>query len=766
MENFDVSVLPNPVLLYDQDWKIFDMNPPACHALGYQSRDELKGKDIFSVFHPSELVQVSEIQKVIQQGENILTGKNLFHLHKSSRVVKFTSQFGKIPSHQTNLGYDLYIESAVISDTIDEGLSNNEFFPENFRMLDENMPGLEMFLIDQNLHIHFKLGVETFKQRWISNPQNEWNVLYYFPVKVISILKPLLKIAFDRTPVSREFSYQKKYFSIHLIPFVVDEKHLRCVIILQNITEIKQAEKKLQAAKEEAEAANMAKDDFVAKMSHEIRSPLNAINGFLEQLQQTRMNKKQTGYLNIISNATQHLLSIIEDVLILSKIEANQIDIEKVPFHIPNLFKTISNLLKMSYEKKGLGFHIHTDDELNKNFLGDQTKIRQVLINLCSNAIKFTHEGKITLKAELVKKNDGMHTISFQVTDTGIGIKNADIVRILQPFQQVDNRIHRNFTGCGLGLTISKDLIKSMGGQMKIYSSPGQGSSFVFALDLKQTTASTQNYDMENISKVFLNHVKVLFVDDDSVNRMLGKVILKKFKVKADFANNGKEALKIFKPGKYDLVFLDINMPGMNGMEVSEKIREKESGSSLKKTKIVAMTASSLKRQIREYLESGMDSVMIKPYNEETFYRKIVQLSTKDVNPEYELDVEPLKRQKNNAFNMDLLLEITQGDEEFTHSMLRSFVKNGEYLLGEIQSALKNEDYSSIGEAAHTLSPSMEQLGIADASSLLKKLEKNYLRTLSYKKDPDLVENTIREVEKGIDYIRDAADDMEKSIRK
>lgn len=768
MDNFDISVLPNPVILYDAEWKLFDMNPAAIKVLGFSDLSELKGKDIFSVFHPSEFGQILKIQEEILK-KDYLTGKNLFHLHKNSDVVKFTSQFGKIPAHQSRLGSEIYVETGVVSDTLNDRLNTRDFFPDNFRLLDENIPGLEMFLVDSNLHIHCKLGNETFKQQWTTSTHKEWNLLNYFPAKVLSILRPLLKVAFDRTPVSRELSYQNKHFSLHLIPFLVDDDYLRCVLILQNITETKQVEKKLHHLKEEAETANRAKDDFVAKMSHEIRSPLNAINGFVEQLHHTRLNKKQSKYLDVVDNATQHLLSIIDDILIISKIESNQIEIENVPFHIPGMFDSIDNLLRNLYEKKGLKFYIETEDVLDQNFLGDPTKLKQILINLCSNAIKFTHKGSITLKAELIEEKEGKHAVSFQVTDTGIGIKNSDILKILQPFQQVDNTIHRSFSGCGLGLTISKDLIESMGGQLKIYSAPGKGSSFVFSINLEKTNATAEDpvsADHDNIAKIQLHHLQILFVDDDPVNRMLGGVILKKFKVKADFAQNGKKGLKMFKPGKYDLVFLDINMPDMSGVQVAQKIREKEQAYTrpFEKTKIVAMTASSLRRQIRDYLESGMDSVMIKPYNEKTFYRKIVQLSSKEVNPQYELDLEPLEKNKNQLFDMEQLLQITQGDEDFTYSIMRSFVKNGNFLLEKMEKALEEDDYNNIGEAAHTLVPSMEQLGISGATPLLKTLERNYLKTSNYKKDPDLVRKAMKEVEKGIDAIRNAASNMQKSI--
>ncbi|TVQ16183.1 MAG: response regulator, partial [Bacteroidetes bacterium] len=349
-------------------------------------------------------------------------------------------------------------------------------------------------------------------------------------------------------------------------------------------------------------------------------------------------------------------------------------------------------------------------------------------------------------------------TICFQVSDTGIGISKEEIKRIFQPFHQVDNRIDRNFTGCGLGLAICKELLEAMGSQLQVESTPGEGSVFSFTLTLDEAPQSLPKAKKHTIERKATKNLKVLFVDDDPVNRLLGSIILRKCRAKADFAKSGAEAMKTFHPGKYPLIFLDINMPGMNGLEVIRSLREREKNyPGAPASRVVAMTANTVRKQIREYLKAGMNSVMLKPYNEETFIKHIISATPPALVSEKEVLKEEsplLNLNEAKLFDLDQLRQITRGDQDFMQLMLNSFIENGELMQKKIISDLKKEDYRGIAEAAHRLHPSAEQLGMEKATVLLKKIEEKYLRKNNYKPDPQLIQIALNEIAIAISAIK------------
>ncbi len=759
MNNTDINIFPNPVIIYGSNWNILSANRAALKSLGYNNALELQGKHIREIIHNIEHEQLEDILQALAADDSMSPKSNLCHLHKNGWKIKLIAQFSRI-EHEGNNSKEAFIESAISLRELPECLNKPNHSPENYSVLAENIPGLEVFLVDKELNIHSRLGNETGKQGWNRKSNQENNFLSYFPPHILEILHPLLKVALGGTPISQEFADKEEHFSVRLIPLTSDHIISRCVIVLQNTTETKLVENKLKHSKEESEEANRAKDNFVAKMSHEIRTPLNAISGFAEQLVKTPLNKQQEEYLQVVTNSSKHLLSLIDDILVLSKIELGQIEMDEVPFTLPDIIKAVKEMLEIKYKGKKLDFHTIIPSSLKGQILGDPAKIRQVLLNLTTNAIKFTHQGSITLSLSLEQDTPSLQKVRFQVRDTGIGISKNEWQNIFRPFHQVDSAFDRMYTGCGLGLTISKDLIERMGGSMVVESVPAKGSTFTFALDFKKSAGKVDNLPTETEAKVSLHHIRILFVDDDPVNRKLGEIILSKFKVNADFARSGLEAIKYFQPGKYNLIFLDINMPDINGIEVTRYIRQIESTSSINtETHIVAMTANAVSKHLKQYLKSGMDSIMLKPYDEETIYRKLISVVNKDIRRQIEPEKTPFADSSSSGFDLDQLLSITRGDNEFTQLMMDIFVENGEKLLSKIKNSHKNNNFTAIADAAHTLAPSVEQLGMKKATLLLKEVEAKYLENLTHftQKDHDLIYNTIDEVQTGINLIKEAS---------
>jgi len=748
MDENTLKMIPNPILIYDTSWKVREANPAALRAHGFKDVDVIAGNDITLLVHPSEHKKVETIKQELKKNGLSQPVASLFRIQNNNKTTatRYLSHFSQLADFPSQ-GSVSYIESAIsLNETIDLRKKNNQE-TENFRILSENIPGLEMFLIDSDLQVHCKLGRETLNQQW-HNHQNEGaGFLEYFSPEIISILQPLVKIAFNQTPISREFSLNNKFFSVRFIPLFQERSEPFCVVVLQNITETKLAENKIKLSMQEAEEANRAKDSFVAKMSHEIRTPLNAILGFTEQLGNTRLTKKQAGYLDVVNNSSRHLLSIIDDILVLSKIESGNIELDEVPFKIPDVFNQIENLLEIKYRKKGLNYRSYVDKFADTTMLGDVSKLQQVLINLANNAIKFTSKGGVEIRAILEDQKAGVKKIRFEVSDTGIGIKQDEIKNIFKPFRQVNNRIDRNFSGCGLGLTISKDLVASMGGVLSAESTHGQGSIFSFTLTLKKGSQKPEKpeKDSEKPKNNIPKNLRILFVDDDPVNILLGKIILAKHKISVDFASSGTQALRKFAPGKYHLIFLDINMPDISGLDVTHRIRESELKSNPSaKTTIVAMTANAVRKYLKQYLGAGIDSILLKPYSEEALIRKIIKHG-----PVFHTEnpVEPGTRFPetfSKIFDLNELLKVTKYDHAFTSLMLNTFVENSENMLHKIGISLSQENYNEIGEIAHKLTPSLEQLGIKKAADLFKKIETLYLYKSNSEKDPNLI-NTANE---------------------
>lgn len=643
--------------------------------------------------------------------------------------------------------------------------------PANFhhlQILTENVPGLMMLLIDKDHEIRCSIGKETRKgeEDEKADLDNKKKLEERLPESIIEVIKPLLDIVFEGTSLSREFMHENDHYSVHLIPVSDQAPNDMCVIILQNISGTKSIEKKLKISKKMAESANNEKSAFIANMSHEIRTPLNAIIGFTEQLKKTRLTKKQANYLDVIDNSSHHLLSTINEILVLSKIESGQNEVDNEAFVLAELIYTVKDLFALQIREKELDFHVNYDPSIKGVLLGDPAKIRQVLINLLANAIKFTHQGSVLLSCSLSRRTKETVTIRFEVADSGIGISQDEIKRIFEPFHQADNSLGRSYFGSGLGLTISNNHVKAMGGQITVQSTPGKGSVFSFTLTLQKSTTQLTALDQDKslLTPTLPDQVRILFTDDDPVSRMLGEVILKQYNTRCSFAGSGDEALNKFKPGYFDIVLLDINMPGTSGVDVAKHIRHIEStNKNIPRTKIIAMTANALKKHINQYLQAGMDDFIIKPFSESDLIKKIAahtivhdSVYTPDTGKKH------LSRsfRKDDDENLNTLLEITKGDKEYTLLMLDTFLDNAKLMLEQMQQSRRAGDYLAIAEAAHRLSPSVEQLGFRKATNMLKRIESRYLRKHTFEKDPEMIELVLLEVTSCIKKINSVRDEF------
>jgi PAS domain S-box-containing protein len=483
-------------------------------------------------------------------------------------------------------------------------------------------------------------------------------------------------------------------------------------------TELLEAKINAEDAQQKAEIAMKSKQQFLSNMSHEIRTPLNGIIGFTKVILKTDLSAKQKEYLTAIKMSGDTLIVLINDILDLAKVDAGKMTFEQTPFKIASSISSMMHLFESKIQEKNLLLVKEYDSKIPTVLVGDPVRLHQIILNLVSNAVKFTTKGRITISVKLLKEEAENVTIEFAIADTGIGVAADKIENIFENFHQASSNTTRLYGGTGLGLAIVKQLVESQGGIIQVKSTPNEGSVFSFTLNFLKTDAEAEVVtEILELDKDIKN-IKVLVVEDMPLNQLLMKTILDDFGFERDIADNGLIAIEKLKEKSYDVVLMDLQMPEMNGFEATEYIRK-----TLKsKIPIIALTADVTTVDLEKCKAVGMNDYIAKPVDETLLYSKIVGFVKKPMQAPIKIINGVAQTAKLRYTNMDYLTKITKSNPTLMMEMIEAYLDQTPTLINEMKQSFHNEDWDVFHAAVHKMVPSFSIMGISpDFENMAKK---------------------------------------------
>ena len=482
-----------------------------------------------------------------------------------------------------------------------------------------------------------------------------------------------------------------------------------------------EAKIKAEDATRIAKNAVKAKQQFLSNMSHEIRTPMNAIIGFTKVLLKTDLSTKQKEYLQAIKMSGDALIVLINDILDLAKVDAGKMIFEQTPFKMALSISAMLHLFETKIQEKNLELVIEYDNKIPEVLVGDPVRLHQIILNLVSNAVKFTTKGKICVRVIMLNEDQEKVTIEFAVSDTGIGIPENKIDKIFENFQQASSGTSRLYGGTGLGLAIVKQLVEPQGGSIRVTSKIDEGSTFSFILSFLKTNDEVEPESEFAELDTEIKNIKVLVAEDIPLNQLLMKTLLDDFGFEREIASNGKIAIEKLQTKSFDIILMDLQMPEMNGFEATEYIRNNMNS----KIPIIALTADVTTVDLAKCKAVGMNDYIAKPVDERLLYNKIIGLVKKPLLQKYnetEAKISNVKKLK--CIDLDYLIHRTKANPEMMMEMISAYLEQTPPLISRMKQGFQAKDWNLLYSAVHKMIPSFSIMGIsADFENMAKKVQ-------------------------------------------